>query len=59
MSSFEICIAAPAFMNNDVNKMTRVPATNNETLEAKYVLVQFDLYILKMRRTYFVVNYLN
>ena len=35
LSSFEIFIDAPAFMKSEQKRMTKVPATNSETFEAK------------------------
>jgi hypothetical protein len=35
LSSFEISIAAPAFIKSEVKRMRRVPATSSEILEAK------------------------
>jgi hypothetical protein len=48
LSLFEIYIDAPAFINNDVIKIIRVPAIRKLILEAKNVLEQFYLYILKI-----------
>ena len=59
LSSSEIFMAAPAFMNKLVIKITRVPETSSEMLEAKKVLFEFCLYILKIRTIYLLVRFLN
>ena len=48
ISSVDIVMLAPAFMNNMVMRMTRVPATSKLTLLAKNVLFKFYLYILNI-----------
>lgn len=58
-SFVEILILPPAFMNKDVMRMIRVPATSKLTFEAKKVRFKFYLYILKMRLICWLVRCLN
>jgi len=59
LSSVEIIIEAPAFINKEVIRIIRVPAMRKLMFDAKKVRLQFYLYILKIRTICLEVRFLN
>jgi hypothetical protein len=59
ISSLEIWVMAAAFMNREVIRIMRVPATRRLTLDAEKVRVVFCLYILNIKTICLFVSYLN